>query len=332
MKKILIICGDKEHRNKLVSTIKQFGAGVFTVESFTNINDLNMVPARDVEDVKMILLSLEGPADAPWDLWVLRHRFSHVPLIVEVDADTQVRAYNMLLKGASETFTKDEDIRDVITKTIGVAEHERMRVCKKNRKQKTTKNSLSSEIVDYLRQRGMTLNDIGNSIGCSESFVSRVGKGERSFTIEHLTYLEKNLGAPLPLLLLEASHKGSADNRMQSLYEGLHQLLENSAKMRESLLGEEVDCPISFGDTDRSAKIPIRTLTHEVLSAFQNKARPISMSTFLTKAIHTHEEQIGQHLKAHDAKANQLEALEKEYLELTKRAAELGNAIRKLQK
>ena len=141
------------------------------------------------------------------------------------------------------------------------------------RKQKTTKEKLSSEIVDYLRQRGMTLKQIGENIACSESFVSRVGKGERSLTIEHLMLLEKNLGAPLPLLLLEASHRGSVDNRIRSSYEDLRQLRENSAKTRALLLCEEVDCPLTVNIMGRGTKTPSRTSKQKVFVVCSNKTR-----------------------------------------------------------
>lgn len=101
---------------------------------------------------------------------------------------------------------------------------------------KTTKfaTSFSSDIVNCLRNKGKTLKEIGQLIGRGESFISLVANGKRNFTINHLLALEKAIGKPLPLLILEAS-KDSLSANMKSQYEDLKKIFESSWKFRTSL-------------------------------------------------------------------------------------------------
>lgn len=92
----------------------------------------------------------------------------------------------------------------------------------------------SADIVQFLRQDlGYTLKKIGELIGLSESYISRVRKGERSFTVKHLVRLEKTLKKPLPLLLIEAIPKDSLDTKMQALYRSLHKNLNTNINRME---------------------------------------------------------------------------------------------------
>ena len=100
---------------------------------------------------------------------------------------------------------------------------------------KTTKfaTSFSSDVVKCLRVES-TLKEIGQMIGCTESFMSLVANGKRNFTIEHLTALEKALDKPLPLLILEAS-KSSVSKNMKPQYDDLKKIFESSRTLRASL-------------------------------------------------------------------------------------------------
>ena len=89
---------------------------------------------------------------------------------------------------------------------------------------------VSMDIVEFLRKRGMTLRQIGELVGHGESYISRVARGERSFTIEHLMKLEKKLGTPLPVLLLTSIDKKQVDRQLQPLYQHLRKLLGKSGK------------------------------------------------------------------------------------------------------
>ncbi len=120
LERILVICGNEEHLNELVKTINQRFAGIFNVDSCAKTSAL--CGATESKNVRLIVLSLVGgKADPPWDIFILGHRFlrPYAPVIVEVEKETSPeRAYNMLLWGAYETFTKDEDVWEVVKKVI----------------------------------------------------------------------------------------------------------------------------------------------------------------------------------------------------------------------
>ena len=54
---------------------------------------------------------------------------------------------------------------------------------------KQVEANLSADLVKHLRSQGMTLRQIGASMGLSESFISRVAHRKRSLTIAHLLRL-----------------------------------------------------------------------------------------------------------------------------------------------
>lgn len=100
---------------------------------------------------------------------------------------------------------------------------------------KTTKfaTSFSSDIVKCLRTE-KTLKEIGQMIGCTESFMSLVANGKRNFTVDHLIALEKAIDKPLPLLILEAS-KDSIPASMKTQYDFLKKIFKSSRELRTSL-------------------------------------------------------------------------------------------------
>lgn len=100
-------------------------------------------------------------------------------------------------------------------------------------KRKCVTSRLSAELVEYFRRQGKTLREIGEMMDLGESFVSRVAKGKRRFTIDHLATLEKKLGKPLPLLLLETTPIESVPEDLRNLYAELAQLLRRSGEMRK---------------------------------------------------------------------------------------------------
>ena len=64
-----------------------------------------------------------------------------------------------------------------------------------------------------------TLKKIGEAIDCGESFVCMVGKGQRSFTLDHLARLEKKLGEPVAILLLKSIDPRKVDKQLRPLYD-----------------------------------------------------------------------------------------------------------------
>ncbi len=100
----------------------------------------------------------------------------------------------------------------------------------------STTSSISSDLVRYLRDGGMTLKQIGELILTSESFISRVGRGERSFTLEHMARFEKELGESVPVLLLESRWRKLVPPAKRKLFEEAVRLLKESAAIRAELV------------------------------------------------------------------------------------------------
>ena len=97
--------------------------------------------------------------------------------------------------------------------------------------------TLSQSIVTHLRKKGMTLKQIGDLMGVSESFVSYVKSGDRNFTITRLRKLEKALKQPLPLLFLETVDATSIPKELAPQYEALRKVLHKSAALRKMVFG-----------------------------------------------------------------------------------------------
>jgi transcriptional regulator with XRE-family HTH domain len=79
-------------------------------------------------------------------------------------------------------------------------------------------SNVSAGVVSLLVDRGMTLTQIAKLLGVSKSYISRVGAGNRSFTLDHLIALEQAVGEPLPLLLLQAIPIESVRPELRPLY------------------------------------------------------------------------------------------------------------------
>jgi transcriptional regulator with XRE-family HTH domain len=103
--------------------------------------------------------------------------------------------------------------------------------------------NLSADLVKYLQAQGMTLRQIADTMGLSESFISRVARKKRGLTIEHLLRLQEAIDKPLPLLLLEATSQDSVLAPLAPLYEKAREVLaagmalEQSAKRRRRKTG-----------------------------------------------------------------------------------------------
>ncbi len=108
---------------------------------------------------------------------------------------------------------------------------------------KQVEANLSADLVRYLQSQGMTLQQIADTMGLSESFISRVAHKKRSLTIEHLLRLQEAIDKPLPLLLLEATSQDSVPQALAPVYEKAREVLaagmalEQSAKRRRRKTG-----------------------------------------------------------------------------------------------
>jgi transcriptional regulator with XRE-family HTH domain len=103
--------------------------------------------------------------------------------------------------------------------------------------QRSVYPTLSSAIVRYLRAQGHTLREIGQMLGLSESFISRVSKRQRSFTLDHLVKLEAAVGKALPMIILEATELDSVPAQLRPVYEAFHHLFASSAGVNAEVRG-----------------------------------------------------------------------------------------------
>ncbi|OHB65959.1 MAG: hypothetical protein A2Y77_05135 [Planctomycetes bacterium RBG_13_62_9] len=90
--------------------------------------------------------------------------------------------------------------------------------------QKSIYPTLSSDIVKYLQEQGLTLRKVGDLLGLSESFISRVRKKQRSLTLDHLVKLEQATGRALPVILLEATELSSVPDKLRPIYDAFRNL------------------------------------------------------------------------------------------------------------
>lgn len=88
-----------------------------------------------------------------------------------------------------------------------------------HRKTRLNRTSISSDIVEYLQtERAMTLQEIGDELNLSKSFISKVRRGKRNFTLNDLMELEIAQGEPLPLLLIEAININPLPSKLRTQY------------------------------------------------------------------------------------------------------------------
>lgn len=91
----------------------------------------------------------------------------------------------------------------------------------------------SASIVQYLKkQRKMKLREIKELTGLSESYLSRISRGERNFRVDHLVSLEKALGEPLSILLIEATCPRPMSEKLEEALDVLKEALGHSAQLR----------------------------------------------------------------------------------------------------
>jgi transcriptional regulator with XRE-family HTH domain len=101
-------------------------------------------------------------------------------------------------------------------------------------------HSLSASIVKALRDEGRTLKEIGDLLGLSESFMSRVARGERNLTVAHIERLQQVVEEPFMLRVLE-SMQHSAKPKFSKAHEGAIGLLQAATKLDVELQEVLVD-------------------------------------------------------------------------------------------
>lgn len=99
----------------------------------------------------------------------------------------------------------------------------------RNYRPERTEASLSSAIVRHLQAEGKTLAQIGKMMGgLSHAFVSQVRGGKKSLTMARLEMLEKELGRPLPVLLLQAVDRSPRPAELEESYKHLRKMLDDA--------------------------------------------------------------------------------------------------------
>lgn len=81
----------------------------------------------------------------------------------------------------------------------------------------------------------MTLRQIGQLIDATESYISRVSHGERSFTLDHLARFERKLGQSIPVLLLESKWRKHVPRSKKAIFEEALRLLKEWAAISAEL-------------------------------------------------------------------------------------------------
>lgn len=94
--------------------------------------------------------------------------------------------------------------------------------------EKQVSSRISRDIVNLFVDRGMTITQLAKHLGVTKSYVSRVKSGARSFTIDHLEKLEHAVGAPLPLLLIQAIPRKAVARYLLPLYDATRRMLTHA--------------------------------------------------------------------------------------------------------
>lgn len=88
------------------------------------------------------------------------------------------------------------------------------------------KNELSKGVINYLHDTfGDNYRTIGEKIGLSETFISRVRHGKRNLSLEHLTRIESAYKKPLPVILLEAAKDKNILKELRPFYKFMREML-----------------------------------------------------------------------------------------------------------
>ena len=106
-------------------------------------------------------------------------------------------------------------------------------------KYNSTTEETSRDLVFFLRdQRKLTLKQIAELIGVTESFISRVFSRERRFTLKHLAKFELALGESVPLLLLRSREHQFVGELREAFQEAIG-VLERCDKLKARLSSDK---------------------------------------------------------------------------------------------
>jgi len=134
-------------------------------------------------------------------------------------------------------------------------------------------STLSSAIIAYLRSDGRTLREIADLLEVSESYVSRVARGERQLSVPHLEQLERLEGNSLPLILLEAERERTPRKHLRAI-DDLMNLMRRSHELEKELrhgdeqddAGIQIEDMVIAGEQVRLIKLPENEATKNGLT------------------------------------------------------------------
>lgn len=135
----------------------------------------------------------------------------------------------------------------------------------------TSEQNVSAALVETLMKQGKSLKEIGNIIGCTESFISHVRNKRRSFSLEHLLKLQESVRKPLALMLLDATEQGTYNKELQGLRDCVRDSINHFYKTNGSSTSDK------HGSDDK------KTRSHQ----FAESAKK-HYSSFIVKKVKTH--------------------------------------------
>lgn len=101
---------------------------------------------------------------------------------------------------------------------------------------RTVSSSLSSRIVNYLREEGQSQVEIARLLGVSEPFISLVKSKDRSLTLDHVERLAESLNVPMGALLLAITPPPKNKKADRSLFNLSAEVLKKADVARRAVL------------------------------------------------------------------------------------------------
>src|SRR5437763_9540282 len=102
---------------------------------------------------------------------------------------------------------------------------------------RTMSTTLSSRVIEYLRQSGHSQVKIARMLGVSESYISLVKLRERSLTLDHIERLSEVLGVPLGALFIAVS-ESSRQKKGKKLDKRFVKIMRLCDEARDAVLSE----------------------------------------------------------------------------------------------
>src|SRR5438876_3180256 len=93
---------------------------------------------------------------------------------------------------------------------------------------RTVSSTLSSQVINYLRERGRSQAEIARMLGVTEGFVSLVKSRDRSLTLDHLELLSEAVSVPLGAMLIAVTEPRARTKDVKKLFELSAQVIKKA--------------------------------------------------------------------------------------------------------